>query len=430
MSSDSLLDDHRRWSVDTALAGLPIALIVAGPAIVLAVEDRTLPIYASQLALVVLIVHIGFSVLGGRNNYGAVPATTHWLLAATLVLAIPLMWANDPAAVLAYVNFASGTIGGMAIAIVWKSVPQLGYSWIDIGYVIFLIGGSLQLLAAFSGASALHVLHQSSETAWGNSNFVATCLVVAALTLLARSVDTGRHRKYAIALCFGAIGVGLLTLSRAAVVATCVGAMFFLWSKFGEYGSQRQSAENPTKDTETTLVVRMLARLTAIALPVIAFVITERFTELRAQINNRVFINVDSRLTMYELAWNDFLQSPLGGNGWASFRGTSLDYLGESSTFAHNLVLSMLQISGILGIPYLLTLGILAYQSFRYGGPYRAAIAAAIAASLVQPFFESMVGNLILIPLIFLASNPGGRPDVNSNSSARSNVANAYLQSL
>jgi hypothetical protein len=77
--------------------------------------------------------------------------------------------------------------------------------------------------------------------------------------------------------------------------------------------------------------------------------------------------------------------------------------VGENQTFAHNLVFSMLQIGGLLSIPYLVVLAVLSYRAFRHGGPYAAAIAAAIAISMTQPFFESTVCNLIVLPVALLA---------------------------
>jgi hypothetical protein len=49
-----------------------------------------------------------------------------------------------------------------------------------------------------------------------------------------------------------------------------------------------------------------------------------------------------------------------------------------------------------------------AYRALRHGGPYTAALAAAIAISMTQPFFESTVCNLIILPVAFLAGLPTG----------------------
>ena len=392
-----------RWSLDAALAGLPLALIPVGPAIVAVIGGRTLPIYANQIAIAVLVIHIAFSVLAHRN-YGGVPVTMRWLLAATSLLAVPLIWSTDPAAgTLAYFNFASGTVGGIAIAQVWKAVPR-DYSWIDVGYIVFLIGGVTQMLVSYSRASSVNSLHQSSETPWGNSNFVAGCLVVAALLVIARSAHLGHHRKYAVAVCLVAIGVALLTLSRGAILATGVGAIFFLWSKSGTHRSQRVlSGSSASRPTDFKVPVRLLPRMLAVFVPVVGFIAFERATELRAQINGQVYANIDARVALYRLAWDEFLKSPLTGTGWASFRETSLDATGQTQTFAHNLVVSMLQIGGLLSLPYLVILSFLAYRALRHGGPYRAAVAAAIAMSMTDPFFESTVCNMIVLPLAFLA---------------------------
>ena len=156
-----------QWSLEAALAGLPLALIAVGPAVVASVSDRRLPVYASQIAIAVLVIHVGFSVLAHRS-YGGVPATMRWLMAATVLLAVPLFWSTDPAAgMLAYLNFVAGTVGGVAIAQVWKRLPR-EYSWIDVGYTVFLIAGIAQLLVSYSNATSVNSLHQTSPMPWGS----------------------------------------------------------------------------------------------------------------------------------------------------------------------------------------------------------------------------------------------------------------------
>lgn len=390
------------WSLDAALAGLVVAAIAVGPAISMGVGDRTLPVYASQLAIAVLVVHMGLSGLAQRS-FGGLPATARWLLASVALLAIPLVWTNDPAGLLAYLNFASGTVGGIAIAQMWKAMP-LRYSWIDVGYIVFLLGGLTALLGSLSRAQSANSLHQSSMTPWGNSNFVAGCIVVAALIVMGRSIHVGRHRKFAITFGLAGIGVALLTLSRGAAIAACVGAMVFLWSKSGRQLPRRlRPASTVSGSADLSLLGRLLSRVLAIFIPVLGFIAIDHATDLRAQVNTQVMRNVDTRFEMFRLAWEEFLSSPLTGTGWASFREAALAAVGESQTFAHNLVLSMLQIGGLLSVPYLVALSVLMYRGLRHGGPYRAAVAASIAVSMAQPFFESTVGNLTSLPVAFLA---------------------------
>jgi hypothetical protein len=371
---------------------------------------RSLPIYASQLVVVLLVIHIGFIALAQRS-FGAVPSTMRWLLAATALLAVPLVWSSDRAAgILAYFNFASGIVGGVAIALVWRSMSR-DYSWIDIGYVVFLLVGVAQLLTRYSTASGLNSLHQSSPMPWGVPSIVAGSLVVAALIVMARSTRLGRHRKYAMAVGLITLGVALLTLTRGAVVAACVGAMFFLWSKSSTrpQGRKRPAARAAQRASSGALV-RTLSRTMAILVPIAGFIVIQRATALRAELNGQVYTNIDTRFEMYRLAWEEFLEHPLTGTGWASFREVSLDATGQSQTFAHNLVVSMLQIGGLLALPYLAALSFLAYRALRRGGPYTAAIVAALAVSMTQPFFESTVCNLIVLPVAFLAGLPAMTP--------------------
>lgn len=397
----------RGWSLDAALAGLPVALIAAGPVVVVAVAGRALPVYACQVAVAVLVVHIGFSVLA-RHSYGA-PGILRWLLGAAALLALPVAWSVDiGAGLLAYVNFAAGTVGGLAIAVIWQNVR--GWSWIDVGYCVFLVAGVAQLLYAYSSARTVSALHQSSLTPWGNSNFVAGCLVVAALVVMAR------RGRFTVLLGVAAIGVALLTLSRGALVAACVGLVVLLWSK----PRLRRTATGQVDVNH--LAVQLFARGLAVAAPIAAYLAVEHVTALRGQVNRQVHTNVDTRLDMYRLAWAEFLENPLTGTGWASFRAASLDTTGLSQTFAHNVLLSMLQIGGLLAVPYLVVLAVLLWRALRRGGRYAAPVAAAVAIAMTDPFFESTAGNLIVLPVAVLAALPGRDSGANPRVRRRTHI--------
>jgi hypothetical protein len=260
------------------------------------------------------------------------------------------------------------------------------------------------LVFSFLKVQLINSLHQSSQTPWGNSNFVAGCLVVGALVVMARSASLRCHRKYLLPLGVIAIGAALFTLSRGAIIAACVGTVFFLWFK------SAQRPQRPLTSTVTAsrrradrILARMSSRVLSVLIPVMAFIAFDHATDLRAQVDDRVYANVDVRVAMYRLAWEEFLDNPLTGSGWASFRDASLMTTGESQTFAHNVALSMLQIGGLLSVPYLVVLAVLVYKALRRGGPYAAAVAAAVAVSMTQPFFESTVGNLIVLPVVLLA---------------------------
>ena len=175
---------------------------------------------------------------------------------------------------------------------------------------------------------------------------VAGGLVVAALILIARSTHLGRNRQVAVTLAFVTMGAALLTLTRGAIIAACVGAVFFLWS--GSSGHQQPSgADRVRAGGHQRRLSAVLSRALAVVIPVAAFLAIEHVTELRAQVGTQVHTNIEIRFQMYRLAWEEFLNSPLTGTGWASFRDVSLDSAGLSETFAHNLVISMLQIGGL-----------------------------------------------------------------------------------
>ncbi len=388
------------WSLDALLASLPIALVVLGPILLLPIGGRSLPIYASQIAIALLFVHLFTSQLALRkqglaDHHHPMPTPIKFLIFGVFLLAIPLYRAADPAAgLLAYLNFASGSLGAIALASVWRrNVAE--YSWIDLAYVVFASVGVAQLLMSFRQADSINALHQSSQTPWGNSNFVAGCLVVVAFIIIGRSGAIGKYRLVSIAAGAAIIGTAMLTLSRGAAVAACIGGMCLLWSKFGPRIS------DSAKDVRTRAlgqIVRMALRGLAVLLPFGAFLIVDWATTLRAVVNTQVHENVDTRLAMYELAWNEFLRAPFTGTGWASFREASLANIGQSQTFAHNSVLSLLQIGGMLSLPFLLSLAFLIYHALKGGGPYTAAIAASVTISMTDPFFESLVGNLLAIP--------------------------------
>ena len=169
----------------------------------------------------------------------------------------------------------------------------------------------------------------------------------------------------------------------------------------------------------------------AVFIPVVAFMGVDRVTELRAQVSDRVYENLDTRLTLYQLAWKEFLEKPLTGTGWASFREASLAVSRPELRPSRTIwCFPCFSLAAYLSLPYLVVLSYLAYRALRHGGPYAAAVAAAIAISMTDPFFESAVGNLIVLPVAFLAGLPvatavaddGGAIVVPRTDSARSRL--------
>ena len=394
------------WSLGVALAGLTLALIPVGAAISVGLAGRTLNIYASQIALTILVIHIAFSALYERSGGWLDPAMV-WLLLALVALALPLLWSTDlPGGVVAYMNFASGLVGGIAIAVIWKGVPH-GFSWIDIGYAVFLVAGVAQLAFSLVDAGTVNAMHQAAQTPWGNSNFVAGCLVIGSFVLMARSLIVGIYIKWAMALGVTAIMVAALTLSRGAIVAASVGGMVFLWSVFSPM-RERQRFEVSKNSADSVPLGQLVTRGLAVLAPVAAIFAVFWATELRAGVNDRVHRNVEDRLSIYGLAWNEYIENPLTGTGWASFRATAEQTSGFSTTFAHNFVLSMLQLGGALSIPYLLAIAYLAYRAARYGNLYLAPVAAGFAIAMTDPFFESFVGNMLWLPVLLIAGLPTG----------------------
>src|SRR4029453_12828333 len=113
----------------------------------------------------------------------------------------------------------------------------------------------------------------------------------------------------------------LMTLSRGAAVAGAVGCAVLLWTA----GSRHWQ--------------RVVLRLISVALPLVASSVVDVLEELRYEGSSHANRNVDSRITLFQTAWESFQQSPLFGSGWLSFRSISADAI-EQQSFAHNFILS------------------------------------------------------------------------------------------
>lgn len=376
--------------IERILAFAIIASIPIGPVISIGVSGRGIHVALAQILSLLLSAHLIFSkiALFGRLKTGLGIAA---LLASAM--APPLLLVSDlaPAAV-AYFNYATGVMGGIALGYVWARTSRDRMGVIDLGLAVFLTSGGGQLIVNYMSASSLNALHQNAETPWGNSNYVAACLVVGAFVLISRGLETHKLRVVMIPVLIS-VAAALLTLSRGAALSLAVGLGVLLWT------GGRTSWQ------------RFVLRLLSIAMPFGALYILSKVEELRYQGSSHANANIDSRLLLFQAAWNDFLHSPIVGNGWVSFREVSALAVEEQS-FAHNFFLSFMQIGGVLfGLTTVFVYLAVMIRAIRKSWLIAPAISAAFTISMSDPFFESTVANLLTLSAVFLAirSDPSKR---------------------
>ncbi|MFZ4893077.1 O-antigen ligase family protein [Plantibacter sp. Mn2098] len=363
------------------LAAAVLALIPWGPVLTFSAQGSTASLSASQIAIVFLAVQLFFSSLLA-HNLGRKQIEVHSGLILVLLglMIVPTFTAQVlGAAASAYLNFSFGIVGGILVGAVWAQTSRAQLGWVDAGLGIFLVGGATQLVISFSGSSDVAGLHQSSQTPWGNSNYVAGALVVGSIALLARIRSSSRRPSiFAYLPALMATAVALLTLSRGAVIALCVGAVVFVWNM----------AERP--------LPKFFLRAIALVIPFVALFLIDSATSQRLAVNSRVLVNVDSRFELFRLAAEEFASSPFIGTGWLSFRGVSGAEI-ETQSFAHNLVLSFLQIGGLVfGLPVVTLIVVFVFRACRSDRLLSAAALSAIAISMTDPFFEGTVGGILV----------------------------------
>lgn len=377
-------DLHERRGVRLArvLAGLTVALLPLGPLTTIEIEGGSFAILPSYLLAVALILHSSLSAVQQRTAAGRHverhTSPARFLLLAAALLFLPVLVADSVnSAALAYLNFSLGTVAGYAVGRAWISGHRQRLNTVDAGLAVFITVGAGQLLGGMSGAASVVELHQSSQTTWGGSNYVAGSLIVASLFLLARLRNAAVQHPLPYALVLFAVAMSLLTYSRGAVLALGAGAVVFFWNAGRTQG------------------MRFLLRLAMLGVPAAVYVLIERVSAVRSGQNQQAAVNVDARFTLFRLGWEEFIGNPLLGTGWVSLREVSAPLFGAGHSFAHNVFISFLQIGGALGAVYLVILAVLVASSLKTGNVMSGAIAAAVAISMTDPFFEGYVGAII-----------------------------------
>jgi hypothetical protein len=236
--------------------------------------------------------------------------------------------------------------------------------------MFFVLATAVQLRLSLTEASSVH----QAEVTWGASNYVAGTLVVASLAIVARLLETRRHLWLWAVPAIGC-GAALLTLSRGAAVALAVGLLVLFWN------------------SGRTRLGRAALRLGCLGLVVGAIQVFGTITAARSVGGYDPSQNISARIELLQLAWDQFLSSPFTGTGWLTLRDVG-DFAVPIS-FAHNVILSFLQIGGLCGLLYLVVSGRLVRTAWRGASRMFAAVAAAVAISLSDPFFEGGVGSLI-----------------------------------
>jgi O-antigen ligase len=311
------------------------------------------------------------------------------VLAVALTLGLSLLlsamfWSG----LAAYMNFIFGLFAGSAIGWTWATAQRSKLGVIDVGLIVFLGVVTLQVLFTSFGLQAGHRV----VIAWGGSNFVASVLIAASLLMVARLRDARmtKWRWYFIPL--AAIAAAMSTLSRGAAVALAAGGIVLLWN----LGS--------------TPRVRLILRAACTLIPVVAIAAVGLFTYRRTLVNQQAIVNIAARFDLLALAWDGFLRSPVFGTGWASLRESS-GSLGGETTFAHNFVLSFMQLGGIAGLIFIGLLCVLIVRVLRVGGMLAASVVSAMTTALFDLFLESFIGGLLTFAAaVFILSERRGDP--------------------
>jgi hypothetical protein len=369
------------------LAGLVIATLPVGSVMTIGMGSKLAGFSASQLLIVALAIVLAVVSIRSSSfpDWRRLPLS-FVLLGSVSLLAIPVFLPHDrPAAVFAYFNFLTGVVGAVCVGWTWNSVGARRFSAVDAGFVVFVLYGCGQLVFAFLTATGGENLHQSAEVAWGGSNYIAGVLVVAGFAIIGRAWQLrGRYFLLLIpAAC--ALVIPLFSASRGAIVEVAVGAIVIMWS------------------LGRTTVQKWIWRTASIVVPVGAYVLINMAVATRLRSDTQVLKNVDDRFVLYRLSWEQFLGSPGWGTGWTSLRGPSAHALGSPQSFGHNFFLSFLQIGGLLALPFIVCIVVMAVLVVFKGGLLGASAAAALTIAMTDPFFEGTAGSVVSLAVIIFA---------------------------
>jgi hypothetical protein len=369
--------------VSHALALILPTTLLLGPFHAFSNGSRSIVIYWFEIAIVGLALHLLFMRRWARREW----LFQFPLLSLAALAPAVLVSADRSLAVIVLYRFAMGLVGGWALASLWSWYGIDRWSPIDTGLVIAGVGTSLQLSLVLLSANVA-TFHEAAALSWGASNYVAAVLVVLGLTAWGRMVWCSVNRAW-IAVPVAMLGVSVLTLSRATVIALLAGVAFAFLRGFSP---GRRWGLRPVA-------------VTAIMAPA-GYWIYDQVTQLRLTGTSAAHLqdNIQSRLDLIRISLSTFLASPLVGGGLGSLQESSLASIAQALTYAHNVEFSLLGQAGLMSLPYLALIALSFYAVFRtqVGAQFRPAAVALLVISQTQPMFEGIVGGTFALAVLFV----------------------------
>lgn len=363
-------------SLDSVLAGLTV-LSMAGQGVPITAGGSTILLPYVWITGPLLVANILIGLLVGRVTLSR-PARILVRAGALLsaCMAAPLVVSSSTLQLSGWLSMVIGSFSGVGIAIVWSQArPRVGF--LDLSAFAFVVTTCAQLLARLAAAGSISDFHRASVISWGGSNYVGGVLVVASLLVL------GRCRALSlpgIVLIIPVVGMicAVLTLSRGSTLAASVGLAVFLLSKVrpGKAGFRKK-----------------VAPLFIIVLPIVCVKVFERIIQFRSVGGYDPLANNKARIDLFSSAWEQFKSSPLMGTGWYAMRDVLIP--GGVESFAHNFVLSFLQIAGLFGAVAVLIILYLTMRGFWARSSYVGASAAVLVVASLDPFLEGAQGSLV-----------------------------------
>lgn len=390
-------------SLDSALAGLCFVAIPLG-SLPIGTGNRTLLVSIYYGFVAMLGLNLAFGVLAPRGHrYPNLGRNSKLAIGLVFLLLVPVLVSRlELRGLVAFSAFVLGTVGGILIGTVWShSGPRLGF--VDLGAAIFLVIAAIQLAAKFRSASGISSFHRVAVLDWGASNYIAGVIVVVSFALAARLKELDSRPLF---LAVPALGIfsALLTLSQGAAIAATVGLLVFFWN------------------SGRTAFARGLFRAVGVATAFASWPVLQYVVAARSQGGFDPGQNITARWFLFGLGWREFLSSPFTGTGWLALR--NLDAFGAKVSFAHNLVVSFLQIAGLFGALFVLILVLESIRGLRRKPLMGAAVVAAISISMSDPFFEGGAGAMVSWAVIVYASR--GVASDETDSALRSSSTTTY----
>ena len=384
-------------NLDSALAGLCFAAIPFGS---YQIHNRngTLVLSFWYVFILLLGLNLAFGQLIPRSSrYPYLGRNTKLAISLVFLLLVPVLVSGfESHGFVAFSSFVLGTFGGILIGTVWRHAgSRLGF--VDLGAAAFLVISAMQLAAKFRSASGLSDFHGVAVLDWGASNYIGGVMVVVSWALAARLQELGSRRLF---LAVPALGIfsALLTLSQGATISATVGLLVFFWN------------------TGRTAPARALFRISGVATVFAVGFLLQYFVSVRSQGGFDPGQNLTTRWLLFGVAWREFLNSPIIGTGWLALRHVT--GYGADVSFAHNVVLSFLQMAGLFGAGFVVILVLESIRALQRKPLMGAAVVAALTISMSDPLFEGGVGAMVSWAVIMYASRGVGSDEKKAGSVA------------